>query len=60
MDANLQKIADMLTSSPTLMEYQAQIAANTHDTAMASQAILSELRSVITTDSGDTAIRVNS
>ena len=60
MDDNLQRIADMLTSSPTLMEYQAQIAANTHDTAMASQAILSELRSVITTDSGDTAIRVNS
>ena len=60
MDDNLQKIANMLTSSPTLMEYQAQIAANTFDTAMASQAILSELRSVITTDSGDSAIRVNS
>ena len=60
MDDNLQKIANMLTSSPTLMEYQAQIAANTYDTAMASQAILSELRSVISTDSGDTAIRVQS
>lgn len=60
MDANLQKIADMFTSSPTLMEYQAQIAANTYNTAIATQDILSELRSVITTDSGDTAIRVYS
>ena len=58
MDANLQKIADMLVSSPSLMEYQAQIAANTYDTAMASQAILSELRSVITSEGGDTSIRV--
>ena len=58
MDANLQKIADMLVSSPSLMEYQAQIAANTYNTAMASQAILSELRSVITSEGGDTSIRV--
>ena len=60
MDANLQRIADMFTSSPTLMEYQAQIAANTYNTAMATQQILAELRSVVTTDSGDTAIRVYS
>ena len=60
MDANLQRIADMFTSSPTLMEYQAQIAANTYNTALATQAILYELRSVITTDNGDTAIRVYS
>jgi hypothetical protein len=60
MDANLQKIADIFTSSPTLMEYQAQIAANTYNTAVATQDILGELRSVITTDSGDTAIRVYS
>lgn len=60
MDANLQRIADMFTSSPTLMEYQAQIAANTYNTAMTTQQILAELRSVVTTDSGDTAIRVYS
>lgn len=59
MDKNLQRIADMLTA-PTLMEYQAQIAANTFDTAQATQAILAELRSVVTTDSGDSAIRVYS
>lgn len=60
MDVNLQRIADMFTSSPTLMEYQAQIAANTYNTAQATQQILAELRSVVTTDSGDTAIRVYS
>lgn len=60
MDGNLQRIADILASSPSLMEYQAQIAANTYNTAIATQDILSELRSVITTDSGDTAIRVYS
>ena len=60
MDANLQKLADMLVTSPTLMEYQAQIAANTYDTAVASQQILAELRSVITFDGGDGAIRTHS
>lgn len=60
MDTNLQKLADMLVSSPTLMEYQAQIAANTYDTAVATQEILAELRSVVTYDSGDGAIRVHS
>lgn len=60
MDVNLQRIAEMFASSPTLMEYQAQIAANTYDTAQATQAILAELRSVVTTDSGDSAIRVYS
>lgn len=60
MDANLQRIADMFASSPTLMEYQAQIAANTFDTAQATQAILGELRSVMTSDGGDTAIRIYS
>ena len=60
MDANLQRIADMFASSPTLMEYQAQIAANTFDTAQATQAILGELRSVMTSDGGDAAIRIYS
>jgi ABC-type transporter Mla subunit MlaD len=58
MDANLQRIADIFTSSPTLMEYQAQIAANTFNTAQATQDILAELRSVITLDGSDTAIRI--
>lgn len=60
MDANLQRIADIFTSSPTLMEYQAQIAANTYDTAQATQDILIELRSVVATDNGDPGIRVYS
>ena len=60
MDGNLQKIADFFASSPTLMEYQAQIAANTYNSAQATQSILAELRSVISTDGGDTAIRVYS
>ena len=60
MDGNLQRITDMFASSPTLMEYQAQIAANTFNTAQATQSILSELRSVMTTDGGDTAIRIYS
>jgi hypothetical protein len=40
------------------MEYQAQIAANTFNTAQATQDILAELRSVITLDGSDTAIRI--
>ena len=58
MDANLQRIAEMFTSSPSLMEYQAQIAANTYNTALATQEILSELRSVVTTETGSSSIRV--
>lgn len=58
MDSNLQRIAEMFTSSPSLMEYQAQIAANTYNTAIATQDILSELRSVVTTETGASSIRV--
>ena len=60
MDANLQRIAEIFTSSPTLMEYQAQIAANTFNSSQATQQILAELRSVITNDGSDTAIRIYS
>lgn len=60
MDANLQRIADMLVSSPSLMEYQAQIAANTYNTAVATQEMLSYIRSVVTYDSGDASIRIYS
>lgn len=58
MDANLQRIADMLTSSPTLMEYQAQIAANTYNTAITTQAILDRLVGVIGLGDNGEAIKV--
>ena len=58
MDGNLQRIADMFTSSPTLMEYQAQIAANTYNTAVATQAILDRLVDVIGIGNDGSAIRV--
>lgn len=57
MDQTTQQIASMLSSVPNLMEYQAQIAANTFNTAMATQDILSELRGVISSDGGYTGIR---
>lgn len=58
MDANLQRIADMFTSSPTLMEYQAQIAANTYNTAITTQAILDRLVSVIGSGDDGDAIKI--
>lgn len=59
MDATTQQIATMLAgfSAPTLIDYQKKIEANTYNTAMATQSILSELRSVITSEGGNTAIR---
>lgn len=62
MDATTQQIAAALLglSAPTLMEYQAQIAANTYNTAMNTQAIMSDLRSVMTSEGGMTAIRTYS
>lgn len=59
MDATTQQIATMLAgfSAPTLIDYQKKIEANTYNTAMATQGILSELRSVITSEGGNTAIR---
>jgi hypothetical protein len=60
MDVSLQAIASALAglSAPSFMEYQAQIAANTYNTAMHTQDILIGLRSVITADGGLSAIRV--
>ena len=60
MDVNLQAIASALVglSAPSFMEYQAQIAANTYNTALHTQEILVGLRSVITADGGLSAIRV--
>ena len=62
MDATTQQIAVMLTgfSAPNLMEYQMQIAANTYNTAMHTQSIMEDLRSVITSTDGPTGIRVYS
>jgi hypothetical protein len=58
MDANLQRIAEMFFSSPTLMEYQAQIAANTYDTAIATQGILARLNGVIGIGDDGDAIKI--
>lgn len=58
MDANLQRIVDMFTSSPTLMEYQAQIAANTYNTAIATQGILDKLGRVIGSGDDGDAIKI--
>lgn len=60
MDHTTQQIASMLSSVPSLMEYQAQIAANTFDTAVATQdilSILSEFSGAISSDGGYTGIR---
>ena len=62
MNVSLQQIVSLLTaqSTPSLSEYQAQIAANTLNTAVATQAILSRLESVITSEGGFDAIRTYS
>ena len=60
MDANTQRIAAALEgfSAPSLMEYQAQIAANTFNTALATQSILAVLRGVIDIRGGVHRLRV--
>lgn len=60
MDQSTQAIASALAgfSAPSLMEYQAQIAANTYNTAMYTQEIMLGLRSVITAEGGLSAIRI--
>ena len=60
MDKSTQAIAAALAgfSAPSLMEYQAQIAANTYNTAMHTQEIMLGLRSVITAEGGLSAIRI--
>jgi hypothetical protein len=62
MDATTQRIATILVgfSAPSLMEYQAQIAANTYNTMLATQNILSRLDSVMTYSDGPAGIRVYS
>lgn len=60
MDKNTQAIASAIASFPipSLMEYQAQIAANTYNTAIHTQEIMYSLRSVLTSEDGPAAIRV--
>ena len=60
MDNSLQTLATALAnfSAPSLMEYQQQIAANTYNTAIATQNILSSLESVMTSDANGTGVRV--
>ena len=60
MDANTQSIAAALAefSAPSLMEYQAQIAANTYNTSVSTQSILVELQSIIGYSDEGRAIRI--
>jgi ABC-type glycerol-3-phosphate transport system substrate-binding protein len=60
MDANTQNIAAALAgfSAPSLMEYQAQIAANTYNTSISTQNILMELQSVMGFGDEGRAIRI--
>lgn len=62
MDATTQRIASILVefSAPSLMEYQAQIAANTYNTMIATQGILSKLDAVVTYSDGPAGVRVYS
>ena len=61
LNGNVQQIFTTLNAYiPSLAEYQAQIAANTYDTAVATQGILSRLDSVITSEGGLEAIRTYS
>lgn len=62
MDATTQRIANILVgfSAPSLMEYQAQIAANTYNTMIATQSILSKLDAVVTYSDGPAGVRVYS
>ena len=62
MDKNTQVIASVMASfpMPSLMEYQAQIAANTYNTAMHTQSILDRLdRLVVSGFDGGDSIRVS-
>lgn len=61
-NAYLQQILTQVSAmnAPSLVEYQQQIAANTFNTAIATQAILSRLDSVITSEGGFDAIRTYS
>lgn len=55
MDASLAAISK---SIPNIAEYLAQVAANTYDTAVNTQSIMEDLRSVLVIDRGQRAIRI--
>ena len=59
MDATTKQSAMQLSgfSAPNFMEYQAQIAANTFNTSQNTLNIMLDLRSVMTSESGQAAIR---
>lgn len=57
--AEIKNLASYV-ASPTLMDYLNRIQANTFDTAQNTHDLLSELRSMMTTDGGFTALRVYS
>lgn len=59
MNIHLQQISNLLTgfSAPSLMEYQAQIAANTFNAAQNTRDILSRIDMVLTDSNEGTAIR---
>lgn len=59
MDVTTRQIASLLSglSAPTLMEYQAQIAANTYNAAQHTYEIMMDLKSVLTSEGGSRAIR---
>jgi hypothetical protein len=59
MNIHLQQISNLLTgfSAPSLMEYQAQIAANTFNAAQNTRDILSRIDMVLTDSNDGTAIR---
>lgn len=61
MDVSMRQIAAALKglSAPSLMYYQAKIEANTYNTMLATQSILSNLQSVMDYEGGTAAIRVS-
>lgn len=62
MDANIRQLMSVLSgfSAPSLMEYMTRIEANTFNTAVSTQALLNRIDSVLTSEGGQSAIRIYS
>lgn len=58
ISADLKLLLGLLPSSPTLAEYLTKIESNTFNNMLATTEILSELKSMITYDSGSASLRV--
>lgn len=58
MSVDVKAILGLLPSTPTLAEYLTKIEANTFNTSLTTADILSEMRSMMTNDMGETALRV--